>query len=96
MKTDDIIFLERAYNDLIVDQNDVPIIIIDEHKVDLTTLQIKGLEADEHPFYEDAFASYAEFTSGEILTENELHELTQTSVFREFVILNGRDLLQDS
>lgn len=95
MRDEDTIFLEKAYHDMSSDAYDPPEVIIDGLSVDLDTLVLKGLDPDEHPIYEDAYPSYAEFTNGKTLTCEELHELSLTETFREYVIANAFDILHN-
>lgn len=51
-------------------------VVINGKQVDLTTLELDGVESWDAPDYADAYANYAEFADGTPLTDNELEELT--------------------
>jgi hypothetical protein len=43
--------------------------------VDPSTIEIDGIDTRDYPDFADAYASYAEFTDGVALTDDELYEL---------------------
>tara|TARA_R100001015_G_C4522685_1_gene91260 strand:- start:390 stop:599 length:210 start_codon:yes stop_codon:yes gene_type:complete len=51
-------------------------IYIDNTEISQDTLQVEGVFSYDYPEYCDAYFSYAETTSGRVLTEQELDNLT--------------------
>jgi len=51
-------------------------IVINGKQVDLGSLELDGVESWDSPDYADAYATYAEFTDGTPLSDDELEELT--------------------
>ena len=51
-------------------------IVINGKQVDLSTLELDGIESWDAPDYADAYANYAEFADGTPLSDDELEELT--------------------
>ena len=51
-------------------------VVINGKQVDLSTLELDGIESWDAPDYADAYANYAEFADGTPLSDDELEELT--------------------
>jgi len=83
--------LEKAYQDIIGELPDRPAIIINSSPVDISTIEVKNFCPESRPIYSEAYASYAEFENGIVLTEAELEELDQTEIFHEYVIQIASD-----
>ena len=50
--------------------------IINGKRVDLSSIEIEGVDTRDYPDFADAFASYATFEDGTELNDEELSELT--------------------
>lgn len=50
--------------------------IINGKQVDGSTIEIDGVNPRDYPDFVDSYATYAEFTNGEALTDEELDVLT--------------------
>ncbi len=49
---------------------------INGKEVNTKSIEIDGIDRRDYPDFVDAYASHAEFTNGEALTDDELDELT--------------------
>lgn len=56
---------------------DMSIVSINGKNVNVDSIQIDGMDPNDHPDYSDAYVSYAEFDDGDPLSDEEMTELTQ-------------------
>lgn len=45
-------------------------------KVDISSIEIEGIDSNDYPDFVDSYASYAEYTNGKELTNSELDDFT--------------------
>lgn len=57
-------------------------------EVDLSTIELDGVDIKDYPDFADAFISYAEDYEGNELTESELEELNKDSSFVHELVLS--------
>lgn len=52
-------------------------------KVDISSIEIEGIDSNDYPDFVDSYASYAEYTNGKELTDSELDDFSDQ--FPDFV-----------
>jgi len=69
-----------------------PKAVINGKEVDLSSIELDGVESWDRPDYADAYASAAEFTDGTPLTDDELEELTDKH--GDIINMRAHDMLE--
>jgi len=69
-----------------------PKAVINGKQVDLSSIELDGVESWDRPDYADAYAAAAEFTDGTPLTDDELEELTEK--YGDIINMKAHDMLE--
>jgi uncharacterized Zn-binding protein involved in type VI secretion len=71
-----------------------PTVTIGGKQVDVSSIELDGVESWDRPDYADAFASYAEFEDGTPLTDDELEELSDKH--GDIINMKAHDMLEST